>query len=241
MSNPLPKDLPYSGQELDLFAQATNWKSYWSASIAPYLGDSVLDVGAGIGATARTLNTRTYRRWVELEPDRQLASRITESIQQGAMPPHYEIRNGTIRDISPFEQFDTILYIDVLEHIEDDIAELEAASQLVTIGGHVVILAPAHNRLFTEFDRQIGHYRRYDKRMLRQILPINCKSMELFYLDSVGLLASLGNRILLKSGSPTLAQILAWDRLMVPLSRWLDRLLMHRLGKSVIHVIERTS
>ena len=63
--------------------------------------------------------------------------------------------------------------------------------------------------------------------------------MRLHYLDSIGMLASLGNRLILKSSMPTRRQIALWDRLMVPISRLADPLLGHRLGKSVLGVWQR--
>src|SRR5688572_13329934 len=68
----------YSGTELDVFRHAVNWKRYWAAAIAPFLGNDVLDVGAGIGATAVNLKQHACNRWVELEPDAQLSRRIEE-------------------------------------------------------------------------------------------------------------------------------------------------------------------
>ena len=59
------------------------------------------------------------------------------------------------------------------------------------------------------------------------------------YLDSVGMMASLGNRLLLRAGMPTLRQILAWDRLMVPLSRRLDPWVGYRFGRSILAVWTR--
>ena len=59
----------YSGDELESFETAVNWKAYWSAQIAPYIGQDVLELGAGLGATARTLAGHPVRRWLGLEPD----------------------------------------------------------------------------------------------------------------------------------------------------------------------------
>ncbi|GAA4854007.1 class I SAM-dependent methyltransferase [Luteimonas vadosa] len=226
----------YSGTELDVFQHAINWKRYWAQAISPYLGPDVLDVGAGIGATAVNLKEHRFNKWVELEPDPVLAKRIVELRDRGGIPAQVEVRNGSIADLAPDECFDTVLYIDVLEHIEDDRAEVARAMQHVKPGGHVVVLSPAHDYLYTEFDRQIGHFRRYNAQGLRTIAPDGSTVSICKYLDSVGMLASLANRLLLKSGSPTMNQIKAWDRLMVPVSMRLDPLLGYRLGKSIVCV-----
>lgn len=232
--------LKYCGTELEIFLHAANWKKYWASVISDFLGNDVLDVGAGIGSTANNLSHRVYRKWVSLEPDSALASRMEELRCQGSVPANIEIRVGTSNILQRDEIFDTILYIDVLEHICDDAAELRTVSKNLALNGYLIIIAPAHNFLFSEFDRNIGHFRRYDRKSLALIKPENCEVVKLMYLDSVGLIASLGNRFVLKSGAPTIAQIWLWDTFMIRLSRAFDRILRYRLGKSIVCILKKT-
>ena len=225
----------YEGSELDVFALATNWKTYWASRVEPFIGSRVLEVGAGLGVTARTL-CKHQTKWVALEPDPALAGRMRADIDAGRLPAQCEVRIGTLRDIDPSEQFDTVLYIDVLEHIEDDRGELERAAGRLDRGGCVVVVAPAHQFLYTAFDQAIGHFRRYDREMIAALKPDGLTLAQFEYLDSVGFLASLGNRWVLNSATPNASQIKVWDRLMVPLSRGLDPLLQRRFGKSVLAV-----
>jgi hypothetical protein len=105
----------------------------------------------------------------------------------------------------------------------------------------VVVLAPAHQSLYSPFDRAIGHFRRYDRASLAAAAePVRELALErLFYLDGAGLIASLANRVLLRQSSPSLAQIRTWDRVLVPASRVLDVLAFHRIGKSIVGVWRR--
>jgi len=123
-----------------------------------------------------------------------------------------------------------------LEHIEDDAGEFRRAASHLSPGGVLIILSPAHPWLFTPFDHAIGHYRRYTKTSLAAVSPSHLCREKLTYLDSAGLLASLGNRLLLKSRMPTAAQIRTWDGMLVPCSRWLDPLLCGTVGKSVLGI-----
>jgi hypothetical protein len=134
-----------------------------------------------------------------------------------------------------------IVYIDVLEHIENDVDELSRAATLLKESGHLIVLSPAHQWLYTPFDREIGHYRRYSKKSLIEITPLRLRCVELRYLDSVGMLASLGNRLLLKSSMPTQGQINFWDKRLVPLSIFFDSLLQYRLGKSILGVWRKSA
>ncbi len=226
-------DFAYIGSELDLFAHALTWKAYFRGHLLPCLQGDVLEVGAGIGANTRLLCDATQRRWLCLEPDRSLAARIEEG---GGLPPMCEVVAGTIEDLPRDERFEAILYVDVLEHIEDDRKELTLAAAHLKTGGALVVLAPAWQWLFTPFDRAIGHYRRYSKASLRAVVPSTLSEDRVLYLDSVGLLGSLGNRMVLRAAMPTLGQIRFWDRVLVPLSRRLDPLLGYRIGKSVLGV-----
>ena len=221
----------YVGSELELFEKAANWKRYWSERVVPYVTGDVLEVGAGIGANAKLFSGLSYRSWTCLEPDAALARRIHGTVR---------VVVGQTSDLPPSERFDTVLYIDVLEHIEDHCAELARAASHLRPGGHIIVLAPAHSWLYTPFDAAVGHFRRYSRASLRAAAtPSGLRELEMVYLDSVGLLASAANRMLLRQSMPTGRQILTWDRLMVPVSRALDPLLAHRAGKSVVGVWSR--
>jgi hypothetical protein len=200
----------------------------------------VLEVGAGLGATTRLLCTGRHRRWLCLEPDPHLAAALADEARAGNLPDCCEPRTGTLADLGPDEQFDAAVYIDVLEHIADDRAELAAAADHLRVGGKLIVLSPAHQWLFTPFDEAIGHYRRYSKRSLRAAAPAGLACRKMVYLDSVGLLASLGNRLFLRSSMPSARQLWVWDRLMVPLSRVLDPVFAGSLGKSVLGIWQKT-
>jgi SAM-dependent methyltransferase len=241
----LPDDAPvappahYIGSELEIFREATNWKAYVGRQLARYIGGSVLEVGAGLGANIQMLMNGNVRGWLALEPDPAQAVEIGAQVAAGRLPAHCRVQTGTLADLSNTEQFDTILYIDVLEHIDDDRGEVAKAERLLAPGGRLIVLAPAHQALFTDFDRAIGHFRRYNMAGLRRITPDHSVIEKLFMLDSVGFFASLANRLLLRQSMPTKGQILTWDRLMVPLSRMLDPLTRFSFGKSVVIVWQK--
>ena len=235
-----PADYVYIGSELELFAEARHWKSYLREQMRPFLGQHVLEVGAGIGATTQLLCRGTEQQWLCLEPDPQLARRVTQLIEQRQLPACCQLQIGTVADLGPGEQgFDSILYVDVLEHIEKDREELLRVAEHLAPGGYLIVLAPAHQWLYTPFDAAIGHFRRYTKGMLRGLTPPGLELARLRYLDSVGLSASLANRCLLQSRMPTKGQIAVWDNWMVRTSRWVDRCLGYTLGKSVLGIWQR--
>ncbi len=235
------EDLPYVGGELDLFARARRWKAYWMAMIRPHLGSNVLEVGAGIGTNTMLLLNGASRRWLCLEPDANLAARLEKNLQMLPASAACTVKTGTVSSLSNDSRFDTILYIDVLEHIENDAAELSRAAAHLSPGGKLIVLSPAHQWLFSEFDRSIGHHRRYTRATLSALKPPGLELVRCFYLDAVGLLASAANRCLLRQSLPTAGQIALWDSVMIPLSRVTDPLIARSLGKTVVAIWAKPS
>jgi len=226
----------YVGQELDLFAHAINWKAYFHARLAKYVRGDVLEIGAGIGGTTRTLCDGDQSSWVCAEPDAEMASRLAQVAQEEPFPVTPEVLVGGLADLDPERRFDAILYIDVLEHIEDDRGELEMARRFLKPGGNLVVLSPAFQFLFSPFDAAVGHHRRYTARSLTAVMPSGLERVRVFYLDSVGMLTSLLNRFVLKQGTPDIKQIQLWDRVIVRVSRFVDPVVLHSFGRSVIAV-----
>jgi SAM-dependent methyltransferase len=226
----------YIGSELELFAAATNWKAYLASVLAPFIGARVLEIGAGIGSNISFLHTPAIRHWTSVEPDPDLACRITERIGLGELPETCRVLVGTIESVEETARFNTVFYIDVLEHIADDAAELNCAASHLAPNGNLVVLAPAHQFLFSEFDAAIGHHRRYNAVSLTAVTPLRCRLRTCFMLDSVGFFASLANRFLLAAAMPSTRQIAFWDKVLVPVSRVLDNLTAHKFGKSIVAV-----
>ena len=231
----------YVGKELDVFSHARNWKAYVRACLGPWVRGDVLEVGAGIGSTTRVLCDGTQRSWVCLEPDLELARRLHEKATCDPFPIPVSVEAYLLRDMEPARAFDTILYIDVLEHVAKDREELEVARGHLREGGALVVLSPAFQFLYSTFDRAVGHNRRYDKACLHAIMPPGLRRERLRYLDSVGMLASLVNRVFLKQDVPSLEQIRIWDRILVRASRWIDPLCFYAFGRSVISVYTYTN
>jgi SAM-dependent methyltransferase len=222
----------YVGSELDLFLNATNWKKYWAGKLRPFVSGDVLDVGAGLGATFDYLN-ETSKSWTCLEPDPALCAQLARRLASHARPPR--VLGGALVALPPDAQFDTIVYIDVLEHIEDDRAELEAAVRHLRPGGTLIVLSPAFQFLYSPFDRSVGHFRRYTRATLRGATPAGLSVKSCFFLDGLGVMASLFARLAKKS-APTASQIETWDKALVPISRVTDSLTSPFFGRSIVMV-----
>src|SRR5262245_33802340 len=109
----------YVGTELELFAEAVQWKQYFASQLRPFILGDVLEVGAGLGGTTKVLCQGAIDSWTCLEPDAALAGQL----QAISDEPHLktrpiQVKAGTLADLPLDARFDSILYIDVLEHIE---------------------------------------------------------------------------------------------------------------------------
>src|SRR5690348_4433627 len=143
----------YIGRELEVFANAINWKTYYAAEVRSYLTGDVLEVGAGLGANTRFLKSPSAISWTCIEPDRALAERMRARFATDPELIDCEVQAATTEGLASGPRFDAIAYIDVLEHIADDQAELERAAGLLRKGGRIVVVAPAHQWLYAPFDQ----------------------------------------------------------------------------------------
>lgn len=229
----------YIGEELELFQLAVNWKRYLASRMRPFLRGDVLEVGAGLGANVPYFYDGSINRWLSLEPDARLCEEYRQRQAEGRIPPRCELIQATLETLPESVSFDAILYVDVLEHIEEDKAEFERAYHHLKPGGHLLILCPAHNFLYSPFDKALGHFRRYDKRMYRELSPRPPQKLE--YLDSIGMLASMANKLLLKQSYPKEQQIKLWDRVFVRLSKIVDPITLRLIGKSILGVWKKST
>src|SRR6478736_2161584 len=176
----------YVGSELELFIKATRWKNYWASRVRPFVRGNVLDVGAGLGATFDYLG-ESAERWTCLEPDPALCEQLSARLATHPKPPR--VQCGTLDTIASGERFDSIVYIDVLEHIEHDRAEVERAVQHLASGGLLIVLLLVLPFLFSPFDQRVGSFRPYPFAPLKGV-PSGAWSLgDGFYWGGSGVLA----------------------------------------------------
>ena len=231
----------YEGTELELFERAHNWKAYWAAKVRPYVKGRALEVGAGLGANLMSFGALRGVHWTLLEPDAALCQGIRQKIADSRLPADTRVICGMLKDLAANQLFDSIIYIDVLEHIADDRAELAAAAERLVPGGNLLVLSPAYQALYSPFDAAIGHHRRYDRKSLLTAAPPSLEPRATLYLDSLGLMLSIINRYLARQSMPTPATIHVWDSIIVPLSRIADRVVGYRFGRSIVGIWTKPS
>src|SRR5262249_21951962 len=156
----------YAGRELPLFAGAKNFHRYYRDLLGRWIRGHVLEVGGGLGSMTSALLECPIASLTVCEPDPQQAAALEARFAGRA-----RIVAGQLSDVpSTCGPFDTIVYIDVLEHVDDDRAEVSRALGRLTPDGSLLIGGPAYAWLYSPFDAAIGHRRRYGKRDIESLL-----------------------------------------------------------------------
>jgi glycosyltransferase involved in cell wall biosynthesis len=205
--------------------------------IAPYVGERVLEVGAGTGNMTRYLSSRDLVVATDVESKYLAMLRSTF-----ANDPHVEVREFDLGAAVPLDGigrgFDTVLCLNVLEHVPDDMLALQRMHDVLADGGRAVVIVPAMHALYGEIDRAIGHCRRYEAGELDgKLLAAGFVVERSVVFNTVGALGWYVNSRLLKRRTVPRLQARVNDWL-VPLLRFEDRLGL-RFGLSLLAVARR--
>jgi SAM-dependent methyltransferase len=212
-------------------ADKPRYRRYQYDLIAPHCGRSVLEVGAGLGEFASQFNGLDRLVVTDVDPD---AVTLLKSRIPDAEASQFDLAAGARLD----EPVETALAINVLEHFEDDAGVLSLLAESVVPGGTIVVWVPAHQALYSEFDRRVGHVRRYTTTTLRQAADRAGLRCEL--VRSVNLLGGLAWWAAMRRGGaekPNTGAVGLYDRFLVPATRVIDRVVPINFGQSVLAVL----
>ncbi len=230
-----------AADDLERLGTAESFFNWVLDEFHPYLEGSVLEVGAGTGTITRKLVERYPElRVTALEPAANVF-RDLESI--ASVTPRVTALRQTLAAGGPAAAggYDAVLYLNVLEHIQDDAAELRLAARALRPGGALLVFGPALPLLYSELDYKAGHYRRYSADGLRRLAQATgFDVVKASYFDVLGVLPYWLVYRLAARTSISGTSIWGYDRVIVPLSRLLQRVAPDRLvGKNVLLIATR--
>jgi SAM-dependent methyltransferase len=226
----------YPGKELEAMSFASNYHRWIVDEIAPFLGERVAEVGAGIGSVSRLLLERPLAHLDAFEPSANMFPQLREALRA---EPRARAVQGFFGAGQAGAAYDAVAYINVLEHIEDDAGELRHAHAALRPGGHLLVFVPALAWLYGELDRQVGHVRRYARRELRErVAEAGFEVRSCRYFDVAGVAPWYVNCVLLRRGLGG-GSVSLYDRLVVPPMRRLESWIAPPLGKNLLLVARR--
>lgn len=228
-------------------ATMSNYKSYQYDLISKYFGKKMLEIGSGNRIFTGLIAARhTFDSLLSIEPSQTLFSLYDGKYK---FPESVEFGKHDLFDISPENgyKFDTVVMVHVLEHIEDDRAAVDHLASVIDDGGHLLIEVPALPLLFSQHDTLVGHYRRYNKKMLRAAIDQDkYEIVDIWYQDPIGVFGSLLFfkilKIKLKSDAGTKLvskQGKFYDNYLIPFQKIIEKVIRFPFGLSLTVVVRK--
>jgi SAM-dependent methyltransferase len=228
----------YFGRDLEAMSFAKNYSNWILEKISPFLGRVSAEVGAGTGNFSILLSKKLDTLFT-LEPSENMFPILKDTISSLS---NIKTENSFLSQQTSFseEHLDSIVYINVLEHIENDLDELLLMKKHLKVGGHALIFVPALPFLYSEFDKSLGHFRRYTKDSLtKQIEKSGLKISSIKYFDIAGILPWYIAFTLLKknmSGS----NVSLYDSLVIPPMKVIENIFNPPIGKNLLAIAKKT-
>jgi SAM-dependent methyltransferase len=234
----------YAGRDLEAMSFARNYRRWILELFAPHLGRRLVEVGAGTGSFSEMLLERTPDSLTLIEPSR-MCLRLRERVEGWSTRSRVRVYNdtfaGVIARLGQEERPDSVIYVNVLEHIEDDEAELRLAADALAPGGRVFIFVPALRWLYGSFDRRVGHRRRYTRREIASKCErAGLSIVRAVYFDAAGVLPWWVKYRVLRSEKMEPAAVKFYDEFCVPFLSRAEALVRPPLGKNILLVVEKS-
>ena len=227
----------YAAEDLETIREARRYGDHVFNLFRPYIGRRVLEVGCGIGTMSRKL-AEISELIVGVEPNAACIERVEVAMRN---EPKFSLRPSLLEDCDTGElsahRFDTVYCVNVLEHIEDDVAALRMFREVVVPGGRVLIFVPAIQAAYGPLDAELGHHRRYSKRSLGgAFTAAGLDLVMLRYTNPIGLIGWMYNSHISKSRVHSLGQVKLFERLVAPWALPLERVITPPIGLSLVAV-----
>lgn len=216
---------------------AKNYHDWIYSSVKPFCGRRILEIGGGTGSIMeRFIFDSDIDLYVTTEIDYSLFKYLTQMYKF----EHVKVIYGNIlddgfkypEDLRP----DTVLMINVLEHIEDDLHALKRIKNILLPDGRLVLYVPWGQWLYSKYDRDLGHYRRYTRKSLRSLLEsAGYNILTLKHIHISGIPVWLLKKVFSNSTHSSMS-VMFYDRVILPLSRFIESRINVPFGLSMLCV-----
>lgn len=227
-------------QTLEMFSATTSFNKWMFDSIEPYCTGNILEIGSGIGNLSELLiknfGSVTLSDYKETYCEMLRKKFASADSLKGITRLDLADINLETNNPDLIHKFDTVIALNVVEHIEDEELVLKNIKALLKEKGRFIMLVPAFGSLYNTLDKELGHYRRYTKKHLRDLFTRNgWQIAKMKYFNAPGIAGwwLFGN--LLKRKLITQQPLSIYNRL-VPLFRIADRVSDRFFGLSLIAI-----
>ncbi|HEX9780338.1 MAG TPA: class I SAM-dependent methyltransferase [bacterium] len=225
--------------DLETMSLAGRYQQWMFGQLAHALGQRIVECGAGIGNMTRLLTDRELVVAVDHHGPCVEALEKRFSAYPNVVPLLLDLGEPGVSALARYRP-DTVVCINVMEHIEDDAGLLRRLHGILAPGGALALLVPAMPSLYGTIDRRLRHFRRYDKRRLAALMEATgFRVAELFFMNAVAPLGWFINGRVLKRSTQAPRQVLVFDRLIVPWLSRLERIIRPPFGLSLIAIAYR--
>ena len=221
---------------LERFDKANFWIVYFIFIIKKFLKDNILEVGAGCGSFTKGY-MKNFKSITLSDMDDNSYNLLKKNFIN---EKKINVIKSHIKDIE--NKFNTLLYFNVLEHVKEDKLEIKYALQRLNVGGHLIILVPAHQKIYSKLDKAVGHYKRYDINFFKENKFENAEVVKLHFLDFFGYCLYHLNKIFFKDETfPSSLKIFIWDKIFTPITIIADFLTGYKFGKNILCIYKKVS
>ncbi|HEU4748019.1 MAG TPA: class I SAM-dependent methyltransferase [Gemmatimonadaceae bacterium] len=228
----------YSGTELEAVAEAKNYYNWIIDSFAGRIGSRAVEAGAGIGTVSSLILQRANPRQLTLiEPDASNAAALRQRFHTDA---RVIIHQGYLEQFAASLDADSVVAVNVLEHVERDADFLRAAHDAVRPGGSLLLLVPALPAIFGSLDRAFDHFRRYTRSGLAKQLQSSGFEIEtLHYLNILGVAAWFASGRIMRRTTLGRGQVRFYDRYVIPTLREIETRFHPPIGQSLLAIARK--
>jgi 2-polyprenyl-3-methyl-5-hydroxy-6-metoxy-1,4-benzoquinol methylase len=228
----------YTLEDQERMSSAKNYFTWQSNMVTRELGRRVVEVGCGIGNFTAKLLDRESVIALDIEPD--CVERLKERYpNQPNLHTFAGDAASVLRGLSRFRP-DSCVCLNVLEHIEDDYEAIDAMASVLEPGGIIVLMIPAFPALYGPIDRNLGHFRRYNRESIHKLAQAsNLRIKKLRYMNTVGFFGWWANSHLFKREAQSSGQIQLFDGFVVPIMSRVERLAPPPFGQSLFVVLQK--
>jgi SAM-dependent methyltransferase len=229
----------YTIPDQERMAKATNYFAWQARMVRPHLGRRVVEFGCGIGNFTGMLLDREAVIAVDVE--QELIERLQKRYpnQANLRAVAVGVDGEGLADVGRFRP-DSCVCLNVLEHIEDDRRALEQMASLLPSGGAIVLIVPAFPALRGPIDGHLGHFRRYRRASMRDLARrADLQVDKLRYMNPIGFLGWWMNARIWKLDTQSPAQIAIFDKLIVPVTERIERVIPPPFGQSLFAVLRK--